>query len=110
MSRKALTLKNGGDARTPLGDPPTTPKHVSKKNTKKWCRGKVGQEHQTVWKASAEVRGMLNTPQLVEREREWQEYRKALIAQGRKAYGNSETLVCLVCGRHLDWRWECPTS
>lgn len=25
------------------------PKHRSKKNTKRWCKGKVGKEHQPVW-------------------------------------------------------------
>lgn len=26
------------------------PKHRSKKNTKKWCKGKVGKLHQFMWK------------------------------------------------------------
>ena len=25
------------------------PKHKSKKNTRKWCKGKEGKEHKTVW-------------------------------------------------------------
>lgn len=25
------------------------PKHRSKKNTKKWCKGKEGREHQPIW-------------------------------------------------------------
>lgn len=47
--RKALALKNYGDAPTPIGDPPAEPRHRSRKNTRRWCRGVEGREHRLHW-------------------------------------------------------------
>jgi hypothetical protein len=35
--------------RTPISDPPDPPRRSSKKNTRRWCRGKVGREHVRRW-------------------------------------------------------------
>lgn len=66
-----------------------TPKHRAKKNTRKWCKGKVGKEHAPRWGRSQQL-GWIRNPE------DW-------------------TLVyaCQNCGKHLDfyvpwWREKEP--
>lgn len=81
--------------RAPIPPPPCEPKGGSKKNTKRWCGGKVGREHQPKWQTMAETHGRLNTPQGREQEAAW-------IASG---HGVSQwrISVCQCCGRHLGY-------
>jgi hypothetical protein len=60
------------------------PKHRSKKNTRRWCRGKVGEKHTPMWHV-------------------W----KALARQGR--VDNPMLYVCQSCGKHIDY-WFAPLS
>lgn len=102
--RKALTLKNYGDARTVVAPPPDQPKHASKKNTKRWCRGKVGQEHDVEVKAFDELNCPPNTPQNIQRLAEIREHRQTSEAAGNRWIPRYDVLVCRACGRHLGWK------
>jgi ribosomal protein S25 len=64
-----------------IKDEKEVPKHSSKKNTKKWCRGKVGVEHKLECKKYNDVKNM------------------SIIAQ---YYINARILICTVCGKELD--------
>jgi hypothetical protein len=58
-------------------DVPGVPvRRAARKDTKRWCRGKVGREHQFVW---GEVR------------------RTSL-------YGRTQTYACRACGKVRNWR------
>lgn len=69
-----------------------TPKHSNKKNTKKWCKGKVGREHVTEWKLACDVL----------------RYRSVTTEKDRESYRQSkwatEIQVCTTCEKHLKWR------
>jgi hypothetical protein len=62
-------------------DAPQVPRHVSKKNTRRWCKGKVGVEHRTEW---------------VRKRETWASY-----GAGNHWYN----LICKACGKHLDYCW-----
>lgn len=57
--------------------PPEETKHQSKKDTKKWCKGKVGREHDSV-----------------------------CVRDAGNFAGPSYTLLCKVCKKKLDWWWN----
>ena len=59
------------------------PGHRAKKDTKRWCRGKVGREHEGEWKGYDEVNN--TTPSNASRHR------------------NLRYLVCKRCQRHIDY-------
>lgn len=67
------------------------PKYRSKKNTKKWCKGKVGVEHKTKWVKGSELKNTNNR------------LKDILI---RKPSVNRFVLICEVCGKELDWDWN----
>jgi len=61
-----------------MSDDEVTKYRSKKKNTKKWCKGKVGRSHEGL-----------------------PHYRRA-------SWGNSGVeLVCSKCGKQLDWWWPC---
>lgn len=104
MSRKAITLKSYSSERTPLGDPPAEPKHISKKNTKRWCKGKAGQEHDIQRVPWDEYHWPPNNPQAVERLKEWRKRAAEDRAAGRRGilFGDiSDILVCKICKKQL---------
>ena len=57
------------------------PKHRSKKDKKKWCKGKVGTHHKGV--------PMLKQP----------------MAFGPNEEASSVELVCTKCGKTVEWWW-----
>jgi hypothetical protein len=59
---------------------PEVPKHQSKKNTRKWCKGKVGVLHQPKWRA-------------------WTK----LPYRGKVDDSTSLEFVCERCGKSLDF-------
>lgn len=61
--------------------------HRAKKDCKRWCRGKVGREHEGEWKSLNEVRGF------------WS-------GRNSKLANTSQVFVCKRCGRHLDYCWS----
>lgn len=62
---------------------PQVPKHGAKKDTRQWCKGKVGREHKPEW-----VRTHMGWP---------------FHNDAKPWY----TLACKACGKHLDrcWPW-----
>lgn len=60
--------------------PDNTAKHLSKKNTKRWCKGKVGREHQG----------------------EWVRYYELKHDGGRMGKCNWRIFVCKRCQKHLN--------
>ena len=70
------TLKSWNAERTVVADPPDIPKRGSRKDTRRWCRGKVGREHRYEW-----------------------------VESHRWASGNSgwKDLKCVECGRLKDF-------
>jgi hypothetical protein len=47
--RRAQELRGWDCRRVPVGAPPEQPKHKSKKDTKRWCAGHIGREHDYQW-------------------------------------------------------------
>jgi hypothetical protein len=84
---------------------PDEPKHRSKKNTKKWCKGKIGLEHDpeikpssmyNYWKTSDPERPACRKPTWVGWHREWMCW---------------HVRACRRCGKILDpflSKEECP--
>lgn len=70
---------------TAIPSVPETPHPSSKKDTKRWCKGVVGREHQGEWVNLGVLRSS-KTPQ---------DYASDL---------GFEWLVCQVCGRHIKLR------
>lgn len=64
--------------------PVIRPPSGSQKDTKKWCRGKVGRTHTPKCVSFSELKG---SPGI---------------------YRGWKVLVCAVCGRHLDYFWPSP--
>jgi len=56
-------------------------RHGAKKNTKRWCRGRVGKEHKTEW-------------------RNWQALREH--REDRPQDGHFFVLICTTCKREVD--------
>lgn len=49
--KRATTLRSWWSERTVVPPIPETPRpHAGKKDTRRWCKGKVGVEHQKEWK------------------------------------------------------------
>jgi hypothetical protein len=62
----------------------TPARHKSKKDTRRWCTGKVGREHVPYWDT-----------------RYWEHYPK----NGEEVtFSVSQTQVCWKCKKHLIWR------
>lgn len=77
-----------------------------RKDTKKWCRGHVGQLHLPVLKTSLEVHGGLRTPQQIQAEKDRQEWLRKEVLAGRRQPWYLRTYkiwVCVVCGKHLGY-------
>lgn len=53
----------------------------SRKDTKKWCRGKVGRKHEPVCK----------------------DYAPYALSNGSRIFAGWRVLACANCGRHLDY-------
>lgn len=72
-----ISWKAGGviarDARA-AKDPETEVKHSAKKNTKKWCGGKIGREHTPRW-----------------------------VPGNYRGIGSMSTFECEKCRKHMDW-------
>lgn len=47
--RRAQALRGWDGRVNVVKDPPAAPRHRSRKDTKRWCRGKVGVEHRYEW-------------------------------------------------------------
>lgn len=62
-----------------------------KKNTKKWCKGKIGRKHEPV----------------VELNRKYM-YGKVKECTSSKWWGCYHHEVCKNCGKELKWRVPCP--
>lgn len=101
MSRKAITLKGYSSERTPLGDPPAVPKHRSKKDTKRWCGGKPGLEHDGKWMSYEDLWTPPNTPQNIELR---EERRKRREADPHAYHSRFEVQVCQRCGKKMKLR------
>jgi hypothetical protein len=84
MSRKSQTLKDSEFNRTAIKDPPAETKTKSRKDTKKWCRGKVGLEHKSKWVNSFTFR-YPNVP-------------------GDHSGFPGEIQICTECGKHIKLR------
>jgi len=82
---KRATLMRGWDGeRTPVPELPEEPRHATRKDTKRWCRGRVGVEHQYAWQRSRKHDyGRVPPP-----EPGW--YIEA----------------CSLCGRQRNWCWS----
>ena len=65
-----------------------------KKNRHRWCRGKVGREHDTEWVEWQDTLGFMGTPQ---QRQEWEERLRAICT-------NWQMLVCRNCGKQLRMR------
>ena len=104
--RRSTTLKDYSSGRTPIPDPPAIPKTKAKKDRKRWCRGKIGQEHDLVWKSSWEARGYLNTPQGVAQLAERKIREAEARAEGRRVLGDYKIQVCQRCGKHVNFDWN----
>lgn len=46
---RALTKRSSLSTRTAVPDPPESPRRSSKKDTRRWCRGKAGRAHVRRW-------------------------------------------------------------
>jgi hypothetical protein len=57
-------------------EPETEIRHSAKKNTKKWCGGKVGREHKPRW-----------------------------VSDHNKLYSSASIFECEKCKKHLDYCW-----
>jgi hypothetical protein len=79
------------------------PPHRSKKDTRRWCRGKVGVEHQWAWVRRSE----LPNAHILSRRRESDEDRRDRIAI--EGLGKHEEVhVCRSCGKQpFEWRDVC---
>lgn len=51
-------------------------KHSSKKDTRKWCRGKIGREHKPRW-----------------------------VSDHNKHYSSASIYECSVCKKHIEYCW-----
>jgi hypothetical protein len=69
------------DDRAIADDLPTEHPIPAKKNTRRWCKGKVGREHQTEWR--------------------WRYYLGSPAVSRKGCY----RLICSVCGKVLDYRF-----
>ena len=98
MGRKAQTLTGYGETPRVIGDIPEHVKSRSKKDLKRWCGGKEGQEHQGVWIDSLELHCPPNTPQNRQRLAELRSHHEMLFRF------LSQVQVCQHCGKHLSWR------
>lgn len=86
---RATTVRTW-DGRKPLPPIPEQPKAFSTKNTRRWCRGKVGREHTGEWRDHMTLRGFNNTPEM-----------RALFGVD---FSQFEVLVCQACGKHTKIR------
>lgn len=59
------------------------PKHRSSKDTKRWCKGRIGVEHATVWKDH------------------WYNFE---ARSSKRGLASREELACVECGRQFDTR------
>lgn len=64
------------DMRATKDPEPQVGKHRSSKNTRKWCKGKVGKEHKGIW-----------------------------VVESNRTTPRWFTLVCENCNKHLDYCW-----
>jgi hypothetical protein len=81
--KRATTLRGWDGERNPVPDVPAEPKRQSKKNTKRWCRGKVGREHRMEW--------------IHDKKHDW--------GQARPPESGWWTYRCAECLKHFDYCW-----
>ena len=85
-ANKRRDIRNLKEPEDLTGSPKLAPK---KKNTKRWCRGKVGIEHQL------ECRNYAST-------KHNQSVATKQLAIGIRASNNWRILVCKICGKELE--------
>lgn len=84
MTARATTRRTWEGGRKRIPDAPAEPKRSARKDTKRWCRGKVGVEHVYVWTDDARF-----------------DYFDERDNRG----GLPRVLSCTACGRQKDWCW-----
>lgn len=88
--RKATTLRSWYSERTVIPPAPEQPKSGSKKNTRKWCRGRVGVKHQLEW--------MLDQTKFKPLRDPWMELR-CTTCHKKFSYCTGWFTAC-ICGHH----------
>lgn len=92
--KRAMTLRGWSGDRTTVDAPPAIPKHQAKKNTKRWCRGKVGVEHRFEW-----IHDTRYDYQLKSDPRTWWWTEKCIACGKHDRYCMAMFSVC-ICGNH----------
>lgn len=82
MTARVTTRRAWSGGRKRIPDPPEEPRRSSRKDTKRWCRGKVGVEHAYEWADD-----------------------KRFDYDGTRE-GLPRTLACTACGRQKDLCWS----
>lgn len=104
--KRAQTLRGWSGERNRVEDPPAEPKRpAGKKDTKRWCRGKVGREHIFEWVRDErrDFKRMFHGTPTPDHEAWWQLRCSACLKQ--KEYCTGMFNKC-ACGRHMVGKGE----